>query len=32
MPKSAIGYDRLVKISAKKKSLNLTSPNGAINI
>ena len=29
---SAIGWDRLVNMSAKKKSLKRTSPNGAITI
>lgn len=32
IPKSAIGDVKLVKISAKKKSLNLTKPNGAIEM
>lgn len=32
MPKSAMGCVRLVSISAKKKSLNLTKPKGAIEI
>ena len=32
IPKSAIGYVKLVKTSAKKKSLNLTNPKGAIEI
>jgi hypothetical protein len=32
IPKSAIGYVKLVITSAKKKSLNLTNPKGAIKI